>query len=105
MRTFRRLLILSVLTGWALLRSEALAQTPAAATPAKLYINTAHFLVPLQLDDKDRATMRDIQLFVKNGANGAWLCKETVPSSQTSFDCRMPGEGEYWLAVAGIDKT
>ena len=91
MKTFRRLLVVSVLTGLVLLRGEAWAQS--GSLPAKQYINNVHFILPLQLDSKERTSLQDVQLFVKNGANGVWLCKDTVPATKTSFDCRMPGEG------------
>ncbi|HMC88451.1 MAG TPA: hypothetical protein VKI17_02840, partial [Gemmataceae bacterium] len=101
MKTLRRLLFVSVLASLALLRSEALAQGP----PTKLYTRDQHFILPLMLDDKERASLQDVQLFVKNGPADVWLCKETVPATQTGFDFHVPQDGEYWFAIASIDKT
>src|SRR2546429_9864597 len=93
MKTFRRLLFLAGLVSLVLPRSEAQAQAPAEAPPDKLYTRDHHFILPLLLDDKERAVLQDVQLYVKNGANGVWLCKDTVPATKTGFDFRVPQDG------------
>ncbi|HEV3446665.1 MAG TPA: hypothetical protein VG099_18630 [Gemmataceae bacterium] len=105
MKTLRRLLFVAVLAGLALLRSEARAEPPSGATPTKLYTRDLHFILPLVLDEKERATLQDVQLYVKAGPSDVWMCKDTVSAMRTGFDFHVPKDGEYWFTLASIDKN
>jgi hypothetical protein len=105
MNTFGRFLYGSLLVSLSLLQSEVRAQAPAGQMPGKIYTREQHFVLPLLLDEKDRANLQDVQLYVKTGPNDFWICKDTVPAMQTGFDYRVPQDGEYWFTIASIDKT
>jgi hypothetical protein len=85
---------------------------PAAAQPAKsaktVYTSRTTFSLPVKIDERDRAELRELKFCVKmvqSGAKGEWVCKETAPPSQSKFTFRAPQDGEYWFAFATVDKA
>jgi hypothetical protein len=85
---------------------------PAAAQPAKspktVYTSRTTFSLPVKIDERDRAELRELKFCVKmlqSGGKGEWVCKETAPPSQSKFTFRAPQDGEYWFAFATVDKA
>ncbi len=97
-------LLAAVLTG--LLATSAWAQAPSGgAMPAKIYTKRTMFRLPFRVDDKERASLREIKLFVKNGPNEPWVCKETASAAQNDFTYHVTDDGEYWFCVVTVDNN
>lgn len=82
----------------------ALAQEPGQKGPRKIYTRTTVFRLPVQLDERDRAELKELKLFVKT-LPGDWVCAETAAPAQNAFSFRAPQDGEYWFAFATVDKA
>src|SRR6188474_2467267 len=86
--------------------ARAVAQTPKA--PRTVYTSRTTFSLPVKIDERDRAELREVKFFVKlvrGGSKGEWVCKETASPSQSKFTFRAPQDGEYWFAFATLDKS
>lgn len=88
-------------TGW-----RAQAQEPGIpATVTRSYLNKTTINLPIVIDERHRSQLRNILLYVKDGATQPWkLCDKATPA-QTSFTYRAPGEGEYWFNIVSVDNT
>ncbi len=60
--------------------------------------------MPIQIDDRVRAQLQEVQLYVKDGPQSPWMLKEKVPGTQTFFTFTAPHEGEYWFNVVTVDR-
>ena len=69
------------------------AQSTAAASP-RTYSPTSSIRLPIQIDDKTRAALSELKLYVK-APGGDWVCGQTAPTSQTAFDYKAEKDGEY----------
>jgi hypothetical protein len=80
-------------------------KSPAASSPApeKIYTNKTVFLLPIKIDERLRADLREVLLYVKDGA-GEWQRKDSVPATQSHFTFHVPHDGEYWFSVVTVDK-
>jgi hypothetical protein len=78
------------------------AQDPAAPVSRKVTNRTA-FKLPLQVDDRERAHIKEIQLWCKFGPAGTWTLKESVPPTKKEFVFRAQQEGEYSFTVVTVD--
>jgi hypothetical protein len=81
------------------------AQMPAAPVLKKIYTNKAAFKLPLQIAEPMRGQLREVLLYMKDGADGPWTLKESVSPSQKEFICRVAHDGEYSFAVGTLDKN
>jgi hypothetical protein len=79
-------------------------QEPPAHGPKKIYTHSTVFRLPVQIDDRERAGLKELKLYVK-AVPGEWACQETAPPAQTSFSFRAPHDGEYWFAFITVDKA
>src|SRR5262245_20897625 len=66
--------------------------SPAAATKKTFTKNTT-FNLPIQMEERVRATLREVQLYVKTGASD-WVRQETVSPYTPHFTYRVPQDGE-----------
>jgi hypothetical protein len=78
------------------------ARTP-AAPPKLIYTKSTEFKLPIQMDDRTRANMDRVCLYVKCG-NGDWVRQETGAATMPHFLYRVTQDGEYWFALTTIDK-
>lgn len=78
-------------------------QAPTTPGPRKIFTNKTAFKLPLQVDEKERSRIKEVQLWVKEGASGTWGLKETVPATKKEFVFRTQQEGEYWFSVVTVD--
>jgi hypothetical protein len=102
----RRALAGLVLVGLALALPAAVrAQAPASRLPDKTYMTKSAFNLPVIIDDKVRTGLKEIQLYVKEGADGVWACKDKQPPSATAFTYRLTQDGEYWFSVVTLDQA
>ncbi len=77
-------------------------QEPAAPVPRKVTNRTA-FKLPLQVDERERGHIKEIQLWCKFGPAGTWTLKEAVPPTKKEFVFRAQQEGEYAFTVVTVD--
>jgi hypothetical protein len=83
-------------------------QSPGAGWPKlpdKTYLSKNTFFLPVQLDDSLRANVQKIQLYVKDGPNGAWKLKDEGPANVQGFPCKLEKDGEYWFNLVTVDKN
>ncbi|MFO0863904.1 MAG: hypothetical protein U0744_04495 [Gemmataceae bacterium] len=69
----------------------------------KTFTKTTTFKLPIQMEDRVRATLKEVQLYVKSG-NGDWVRQEAVSPTTPHFDYRVPADGEYWFSLVTVDK-
>src|SRR5437899_454299 len=86
----------------------ATAQTPAAARapaalPRLIYTKSTEFRLPVQMDERTRANLECVCLYVKCGA-ADWVRQETGAPTTPYFLYRVTQDGEYWFALTTIDK-
>ena len=79
------------------------AGSAAAQSPPPIFTKNAALRLPVTLDDRSRAEVANIKLFVR-GPAGRWECVQTAPSSQTAFDFRAPTDGEYHFTFVTVDR-
>lgn len=80
----------------------AFGQTVPNAPVAKTYTNKTFFHLPIEIDKKARASVREVILYVKEGT-GSWLKKEVAPATQSHFTYQVAKDGEYWFSVVTVD--
>ena len=98
MKTSKKLLALALLPGLALLAAAVQGQAP-----ADVYTQKTNFKLPIRIDDKDRATIQEVRLYVKMGALGQWQ-SVSIPPAQSVFNYQAQQDGEYWFNVATVDR-
>jgi hypothetical protein len=80
------------------------AQAPKNEPPRTVYINRTAFKIPLRkIEERDRARLKEVRLYVRQGASGSWEKVAHAPPTQSEFIYQAPGDGEYWFAVAAVD--
>jgi hypothetical protein len=89
-----------------------LAAGPAAAQAPKnvqtVYTNRPSFSLPVRIDDKDRADLRELKFYAKalqGSRPNEWVCLETAPATKAKFGYRAPQDGEYWFNFVTVDKA
>src|SRR5262249_3498564 len=93
-----------MLLGLAGMAAWVSAQGPKNEPPRTVYINRTAFKIPLKkIEERDRARLKEVQLYVRQGASGKWDMVAHAPPTQTEFIYQAPGDGEYWFAVAAVD--
>jgi len=103
-KTSKKLLALAMLPGLALLATAVQGQAPAdAPAPKKVYTQKTNFKLPIRIDDKDRASIQEVKLYVKTGVGGQWQAI-SIPPSQSVFNYQAQQDGEYWFSVATLDR-
>lgn len=75
----------------------------AAQAPAPIVTRNAALRLPVQLDERSRAEVTQVKLYVR-GPDGQWVCVQTGPPTQTAFDFRAPADGEYWFTFVTVDR-
>ena len=71
----------------------------------KSYLNKGTVQLPIQIDDRVRPQIQEVQLYVKDGPQAPWILKDKVPGTQPSFTFRTTKEGEYWFSVVTVDRN
>ena len=79
------------------------AGSAAAQGPPPIFTKNAALRLPVQLDERSRAEVAEVKLFVR-GPAGRWECVQTAPSTQTAFDFRAPTDGEYRFTFVTVDR-
>jgi hypothetical protein len=81
------------------------AQPPAEGPANKIYTHNKSFCLPIALDVRQRSMLQEVQLYVKNGPNEPWICKETAPPTRNEFNYSVSHDGEYWFTIAMVKKN
>ncbi len=89
--------------GWAVVVGRAGAQTP--DMPAKSYLNKQTFYFPVTIDERTRATLQEVRLFVKRSPSQPWELRDRIAPQKTSFAFRGDADGDYYFAVVMVDKS
>ncbi|HWY85230.1 MAG TPA: hypothetical protein VNX28_00820 [Gemmataceae bacterium] len=71
----------------------------------KWYLSKGSLHIPIQIDERARAQVQEVHLYVKEGPKAAWHLKEKVPGTQTFFTFPAGQEGEYWLNLVTVDRA
>jgi hypothetical protein len=89
-----------------------LAVAPVAAQAPKaekiVYTNRVSFTLPVKIDDRDRAELRELKFYAKSlqgPRSGEWVGVETAPPTKSKFGYRVTQDGEYWFAFVTVDKA
>lgn len=93
-----------VLAGTAL--GLCLAQTASAQSPLPKSIlnkNTVH--LPIEIEERYRPQIQEVQLWVKEGPQAPWSMREKVSGMQRHFTFRAAQDGEYSFNVVTVDKS
>jgi hypothetical protein len=80
-------------------------KAPGQELPPKTYMSKNVFYLPVRIEDKVRATLREVQLYSKDNPSKKWVLQERASPSQTYFTFRAPHDGEYWFTVVTVDKA
>jgi hypothetical protein len=103
-KTRSQLVALALLLVPALLMPAVQGQGPAGSSgPKRVYTQKTNFKLPIRIDDRDRANIQEVRLYVKFGQGGVWQ-PITVPPSQSVFNYQATQDGEYWFSVATLDR-
>jgi hypothetical protein len=85
---------------------------PAAAQAPKgvqtVHTNRVSFTLPVRIDDRDRAELRELKFYAKalqGPRAGEWAVVETAPPTKSKFGYRVAQDGEYWFAFVTVDKA
>jgi hypothetical protein len=91
-----------------LLVSSVALLAQAAQAPAPLpknYINKAVLSLPIQIDPRLQAGLREVQLWVKEDPAKPWAFQQKAPPTQAEFRFRAPHDGEYWFTIVSVDRN
>ncbi len=94
---------IAVVASFAAVSVSAAAEPPA---PRRVYTNRPAFTIPVKIDDREKAELRELRFFVKAivpGQASDWQCVETAPATKVRFLYQAPQDGEYWFAFATVD--
>jgi len=71
--------------------------------PVPIFTKNSALRLPVQLDERARADVAEVKLYVR-GPTGRWECAQTAPPTQTAFDYKALGDGEYWFTFVTVDR-
>lgn len=75
----------------------------AGDSPPPIFTKSPALRLPVQLDERSRAEVSAVKLYVR-GPDGRCECAQTAPPTQTAFDYRAPGDGEYQFTFVTVDR-
>ena len=98
---FRRSITLLALAP-AFLNAEYARSQTAQNDVTKHYSKDALFQLPISMEDKVRANIKEVQLWMKTGTN-EWQSSQVAQPQQKSFKYKASADGEYCFALVTID--
>ena len=105
MRTRKPIWVWAVLPLLAVGGTVGRGQAPAPPGVRKVYTNRTAFKLPLQVDERERSRLQEIQLWVKTGPAAPWTKRDAVPPTQKEFIFRTQEDGEYWFTLVTLDRS
>jgi hypothetical protein len=88
-------------TGWAQVPAPASSE---AAAFKKTFTKNTVFNLPIHMDERTRASLDRVCLYVKAG-NAPWVRQESAPPTLPHFSYRVQTDGEYCFTLVTIDKS
>lgn len=104
-----RLRIACMVFGLALIlspgRAAAQPAEPAKAPPLprKTFTKNMVFNLPVQMDERTRALLRQVNLHVKRGS-GPWELAESTSPDKLYFQFKCPADGEYLFGLVTVNR-
>lgn len=86
-------------------RLPVLAGAPEAPAPTKTHLKTSTIQLPIEIQERARADIREIQIYVKDAAGAPWVLKERLPPTETHYIFQAPHDGEYWFKLGIVDRN
>jgi hypothetical protein len=80
------------------------AASQASQAVKKTFTKNTTFNLPIQMEERVRASLREVQLYVKTGISD-WVRHESVAPQTPYFTYRVPQDGEYWFALVTVDRA
>src|SRR5262249_2600347 len=102
--TVRALWLLMLLPAVVLGGAARAQSLPSAQVPKMTYTKNTTFHLPVQMEERTRANLREVCLYVKSGT-AEWVRQETGLPSTPHFKYVVPRDGEYWFSLVTIDKS
>ena len=102
-----KLLVLLAAAMWSWVAAPGIGPTEQpcqAPLPKMTYTKNTVFHLPVQMEDRTRANLREVCLYVKSGT-GDWVRQETGLPGIAHFSYKVPRDGEYWFSLVTIDKA
>jgi len=81
------------------------ARGQAQELPPKTYMCKNVFYLPVKIEERVRASLREVQLYGKDNPAKPWVLLERAVPGQTYFTYRAQHDGEYWFTVVIVDKS
>ena len=98
-------LVLGTTLGLGAASAHAQSSAPPTAEPMRTFVNKSSFYLPINIDERHRSSLREVQLFVKEGAGKPWTLRERVPPTTKFFTFQAPRDGEYSFTVVTLDQN
>ena len=83
--------------------APASAQQPVESGIQRTYLNKLSVNLPIEIEANQRAQLKGLVLFMKEGIQGAWRQIDQGGPQQTEFVFQAPREGEYWFRIVAVD--
>lgn len=77
---------------------------PQRTSTATYYLNKLTIQLPIQLEDKYRPLLQEIQLWCKENPAAPWTLRDKAPPTQTAFNFQAPRDGEYFFTMVTVDR-
>ncbi len=82
----------------------AVAQEAPEQQAPKTYLNKGVIQLPIQIDERARGQVQEIQLYVKSQPSAPWQKYTRAGWGQNAFTFNAPRDGEYWFAMVTVDQ-
>ena len=83
---------------------EQPASTPDTQPAQRNYLNKNHIKLPIQINEPDRPSLKEVQLYFKENRGSAWVFREKVAPTQKAFTIQLPRDGEYAFVMVTVNK-
>jgi hypothetical protein len=83
----------------------AAAVAPQRTSVATYHLNKLTIQLPIQLEEKYRPLLQEIQLWCKESPAAPWTLRDKAPPTQAAFNFQAPRDGEYWFTMVTVDRT
>ena len=87
------------------LESVSQQSAPSESAPVQRnYLNKNNIRLPIQISEGTRASLKEVQLYIKENAGSPWVLRDKVAPTQQSFAVHLPHDGEYAFTILTVDK-
>ena len=64
-----------------------------------IYLNKNHIRLPIQINEADRPSLKEVQLYIKDHRNAPWVRRTTGGSDAKAFTVHLLKDGEYGFTM------